>query len=184
MSRCHHIPSFNSFSGNTRVSFSQKGIILQDNSYYPFGMGLGEAFTHIHNTSSENKYLCNGNLDSDQGPDDFGLGWYEFGARMYDPTIGRWKDVDALAEYYFAVSPYNYALNSPMITIDPNGMGTWQIWNIDEKNAAFGDAGEQKNKKHDDPPSKERDDRTVEKDGIVETYDELLDKFIYINITK
>jgi|GEM_PF-3304062 len=118
MSRCHHIPSFNSFSGNTRVSFDQTGKVLQDNSYYPFGMGLGEALTHIQNTFSENKYLYNGNPDRDRGQDDFGLGWYEFGARMYDPSIGRWNGIYARAENYFSLSTYNYGLNNPLLLID------------------------------------------------------------------
>ena len=47
---------------------------------------------------------------------------YDFGARHYDPRIGRWTGVDLLAETYENVSPYNYVANSPINNIDANGM--------------------------------------------------------------
>jgi|GEM_PF-1518872 len=104
--------------GNTRVSFNQKGTILQDNSYYPFGMGLGEALTYVDNTTSENKYLYNGK----EMQDDFGLGWYDYGARMYDGELGRWHVVDPLAENSISMSPYHFVAINPLVFIDPNGM--------------------------------------------------------------
>jgi len=114
--------------GNTRVSFNQKGTILQDNSYYPFGMGLGEALTYVDNTTSENKYLYNGK----EMQDDFGLGWYDYGARMYDGELGRWHCVDPLAEKYSSFSPYHYAYNNPLLFIDPNGEEIWIYYNDEE----------------------------------------------------
>ncbi|MFA5418080.1 MAG: RHS repeat-associated core domain-containing protein [Bacteroidales bacterium] len=104
--------------GNTRVSFNQKGTILQDNSYYPFGMGLGESLTYMDNTATENKYKYNGK----ELQDDFGLGWYDYGARFYDPQIARFHTLDPLAENYSFQSPFVYGANNPIKFIDFMGM--------------------------------------------------------------
>lgn len=104
--------------GNTRISFNQSGEILQDNSYYPFGMSMGESLSFISNISTENKYKYNGK----EMQDDFGLDWYDYGARFYDATLGRWHVVDPMADTYFDLSPYSYVANNPLIFIDPDGM--------------------------------------------------------------
>jgi len=50
-----------------------------------------------------------------------GLGWYDYGARMYDATIGRFNSVDRFAEKYQWATPYHYTLNNPILFADVNG---------------------------------------------------------------
>jgi len=66
---------------------------------------------------SENDYKYNGKeLNSD-----LGMGLYDYGARFYDPSIGRWGQVDPLTDQYVSFSSYNYVLGNPISNIDPDG---------------------------------------------------------------
>ncbi len=52
--------------------------------------------------------------------DELGLRWYDYGAWMYDPAVARWNGVDALADVFADVNPYNYAGNNPIANTDPD----------------------------------------------------------------
>jgi RHS repeat-associated protein len=45
----------------------------------------------------------------------------DFGARVYDPRIGRWLSVDPMSYERVGLSPYNSMSNNPTNRIDPDG---------------------------------------------------------------
>src|SRR5690606_12957951 len=103
--------------GNIRLSYKDNNgslEIVEENNYYPFGLehkGYGAP------TVSEHPYKYNGKELNKE----LGLDWYDYGARNYDAAIGRWMNLDNLAEQYKTSSPYHYAGNIPILYYDIDG---------------------------------------------------------------
>jgi RHS repeat-associated protein len=112
--------------GNTRLSFTDKngnGVInseaeiLQENHYYPFGKSM-EGSWYKDAAASKYRYLYNGKELNEE----FGLNFYDYGARWLDPGVGSWWQVDPATAGNYSQSPYQYVLNNPVKYIDPFGL--------------------------------------------------------------
>ena len=104
--------------GNNRVVINDSGTVKETNHYYPFG-GLFAG-------TSVQPFKYNGKeFDSKNG-----LNWYDYGARHYDATLGRWHVVDPAADKYYGFSPYTYCSNNPLLFVDPNGKWGESVWDF------------------------------------------------------
>ena len=99
--------------GSIRMTVNTTGGVLSYDDYYPFGAIMPNR-SQVSSPDARFKFTAK-ERDTETGYD-------YFGARYYDSKIGRWLQVDPLADKYPGWSPYNYGLNNPINIIDPNGM--------------------------------------------------------------
>ena len=92
--------------------------MVERNDYYPMGMRTATGNSYPQLTT--NLYKYNGKEVQTVG----GLGFTDYGARMYDDFTGRWFVPDPLAEKYASMSPYMYCGGNPIMFFDKDG----KIW--------------------------------------------------------
>ncbi|MDL2141670.1 DUF6443 domain-containing protein [Flavobacterium tructae] len=136
----NYVFNYTDHLGNVRVSYTLDPAdnavkIMEENHYYPFGLkhnGYNPTQKIFVKSTPPNivltpvvkpedvtyKYKYNGK----ELQEELGLDLYDYGARNYDPAIGRWLNIDPLAETSRRFSPYVYCLNNPVYFIDPDGM--------------------------------------------------------------
>ena len=87
-------------------------------SYYPFGMIQPNAQNLV---SAGYRFGFNGMEMDDEVKG--GGNSLDFGARIYDPRVGKWLSGDPLESKYPSWSTYNFTLDNPLYFVDETGEG-------------------------------------------------------------
>lgn len=147
----NYVFNYTDHLGNIRVSYTWNTTtsslnILEENHYFPFGLkhtkynrdtyeyvstGNGGYNTGIIGRANNNRGIYQYKYNGKEYQDELGLNMYDYGARNYDPALGRWMNIDPLAEQYRRWTPYNYVMNNPLKFTDPDGMGASPVYDTD-----------------------------------------------------
>lgn len=111
--------------GNIRLSYVDDGNggleIVEENNYYPFGLkhkGYNDSGISPLGNDVAQKWKYQGQ----ELVEDLGLDTFEFKYRMHDPAIGRFWQVDPLAEDYVYNGVYNFAENRVIDSAELEGL--------------------------------------------------------------
>jgi RHS repeat-associated protein len=150
----NYVYNYTDHLGNIRVSYTWDTAttslkILEENHYFPFGLKHTKynRDTYQYVTTEEGGYNTGtiGRINNPENAlykykyngkelqDELGLNMYDYGARNYDPALGRWMNIDPLAEKYRKWSPYTYCIDNPIRFLDPDGMRVWIYYQETDK---------------------------------------------------
>ena len=100
--------------GSIRALCDHTGELIVLRDYYAFGM----EWERPNAPATTDRYYYNGKEKQEIG----NTGLLDYGARFYNPDIGRWTTLDPLASKYYNISPYAYCTGNPVRFIDIEGM--------------------------------------------------------------
>ena len=95
-----------------------KGNILQEDHYYPFGMNM-HGLSSSASLMKPNMYKYNAGTELTA---DFNWQMYDTPYRSYDAQLGRFHQIDPLADIQEDFTPYHFGYNDPVYWNDPTGL--------------------------------------------------------------
>jgi len=102
----------NDHLGSSTLVTGPTGAVVEHTEYRPFG----QERSHTGQQTDNYKYTGQ-ELDSENG-------LYNYGARLYDPILGRFLPADAVVKDFSdpqTLNRYSYVRNNPLIYTDPSG---------------------------------------------------------------
>ncbi|MEO0553344.1 MAG: DUF6443 domain-containing protein, partial [Bacteroidota bacterium] len=92
-----------------------ESLVVQNTNYYPFGLHHSSSWTRVNDL--KNNFLFNAGSELNEQTKN-----YETPFRQYDPALGRFTGIDALASSFSSWTPYQFAYNDPIAFNDPTGL--------------------------------------------------------------
>ncbi|PZR05251.1 MAG: hypothetical protein DI539_25090 [Flavobacterium psychrophilum] len=98
--------------------------IVQQNDYYPYGL--------VSNSNGrENLVVQSYKFNGNEEQDELQISLMDFNARFYDPSFGRFINIDPMSENIPDWTPYRFGLDNPVNFSDPLGLIEQQIQDFD-----------------------------------------------------
>jgi len=141
----NYVFNYTDHLGNIRLSYAKDPlniaavVIMEENHYYPFGLKHTKYNSDTYNfvvTDSQtgdgyyvgidpvaagSRKLYQYKYNGKEWQDELSLNVYAYGARDYDPSLGRYFSMDNFSEAFYNINPYQYTANNPVKFIDING---------------------------------------------------------------
>jgi len=135
-----YVYNYTDHLGNVRMSYAKNPArpselkVIEENHYYPFGLkhqnyNSEEFLFDKKDSNLQLRAPVGGQIlpyqykfQGQERQDELGLNWDSFKWRNYDYAIGRFMNIDPLAEDYTHNSPYAFAENKVMSHIELEGL--------------------------------------------------------------
>ena len=131
----NYVYQYKDHLGNIRLSYKDISLtstprlqLVEENNYYPFGL-KHKGYNNLQNGRDHNFGFGN-----KEEQDELGLSWIDITTRNYDPALGRWMNVDPLADEFPHMSPYAAFNNNPIFWTDSTGMAPAPLDWIEKSN--------------------------------------------------
>lgn len=114
---CSNESSTAVFFDNIQV-VHERSRVLEETHYYPFGLTI-RGISGKSSGGIENMFKFNGGTELNR---DFDINLYETAFRSYDPQIGRFHQIDPMADLSKSWTPFAFGSNNPILRNDQLGL--------------------------------------------------------------
>lgn len=120
--------TYSDLDGNGSINANTE--ILKERNFYPFGLEH-QGYNNVVN-GVENNYK---QFQGQEWTEDLGLNIHEWKYRISDPAIGRFWQIDPLAEDYYHNGTYNFSENRVVDAVELEGLEAFLIHGTTQTNS-------------------------------------------------